>query len=394
MKYLGEYELNPAGAHRESWWATDAGSAIWAVADKLAAFGIKAHSGRPFVNDSLPIDESGQPYMRIVPYGRGIGAIDSVIQDGDLLTYVYGTRCGNSLQASAEAFFKQRGGHAETAYLDTSGKAHQVAVWGNSYSDRLFHDGQTGSNAINIYRLDLSGIGVNAERARGLKHEVVRWKSIFRYHNFPSEMNTDPVDFLTLDDLRQIAIKLVKGERVRDVNCVQWSVTTVSLSLNFPLTRKVVSDLGVADDYERRWAPSLGYADETLAGIGALPVPSYSPARAIQKAFDMYFPGMDLKSMLTKTSAAKEMAALFADNVKRSPKMPAGIGISDIVGYFDKVSSGDLDIPFEFGGAKLKFVMPATFILEERASAMNKSPNGIKFNYVATALPQDDCKRM
>ena len=393
MKCLGEFELNPTGVHRESWWMTGVGSAIWAVADKLAAFGIKAHSRRPFVNDTLPLDETGQPYMCIVPYGRGISALDSVIQDGDLLTYIYDSKCGNSPQASAEAFFKQRGGHAETAYLDSSGKAHQVAVWGNSYSDRLFHEGPTGTNAINIYRLDLSGIGVDAERERALKHEVVRWKSIFRHHNFPSEMNTDPVDFLTLEDLRQIAVKLIKGERVRDVNCVQWSVTTVSLSLNFPLTRKVVSDLGVADDYERRWAPSLGYADEALSGIGELPVPFYSPARAIQKSFDMYFPGMDLRAMLTKASAAKEMATLFADNVKRSLKMPAGMGISDIVGYFAKVSSGDLDIPFEFCGAKLKFVMPATFILEERTSAMNKSPNGIKFNYVATALPQGDCKR-
>lgn len=361
------------------------------------------------VNDTCPVMRGSENdagyYLRIVPYGSGNQEIDGTVQNCDLLTYVYPPPFQIKLKNFVGSFLpliKQRGGHSETAYIDPeSGKAHQVALWGDSPSDRLFHAGNTGTNKINIYRLDLSPLGVTPEREKLLKRELLRWKRVFNRHTFPNgaSMNYDPVDFTTTGELADLARALLRRSPdtpppVAHVNCVQWVCQTVSLALNFPLTPAVVRDLGVTDEFEKNWARCVGgYAEETLEGIGCLPIRFYTPARLIQKALDMYAPGTSVCDTAAKFRPSGWEGAL-------EPYLKAqGVPLDPaVLGRYLKqvVSTGDLDTPFNVPGLKLPYqvVMPSTFILEEREHSLKPTQHRPIIRYVATAIPVGETSRV
>lgn len=362
------------------------------------------------VNDTCPVrqcDQGAEYYLNAVPYGPGNSEVDKVVQNGDLLTYLgqppASFDLNNNPASAILSLLKQRGYHSEAAYIaPSSGKAHQVALWGDSPSDRLFHAGKTGTNKINIYRLDLTSIGVTHEREARLKRELLRWKEVFNRHTFPhgASMNYDPVDFTTVGELADIARVLLRRQPgtlppIPHVNCVQWTCQTVSLSLVFPLTRAVVKDLGVTEDFERDWLELLGgYADDSLEGIGCLPIQFYTPARLLQKAFDMYMPGVTLSAVLGKHQEGQRFAGTLNQYLRAQ-----GISLDPAIleAYLKQVVyTGDLDVPLNVPGLKVPYqvVMPSTFILEEREYSSKPPSNHPLIRYVATVLPVGETRRI
>jgi hypothetical protein len=287
--------------------------------DRLCTSPIAVDDQIRLVNDVCPIGSGGREdyYLRIVPYGPHSTDLNSIIEDCDLLTYLGGPlsvprltspRGPALLPAGVRpehllTMMKQRGFHSEAGYRAEDGSACQVALWGNQPSDRLFHQGNTQQNTIHIFRLSFPWL--EDSRQMDLKREIHKWKRIFNRHTFPhgKSMNLDPVDFTSVEDLSDIARKLIarapdSPTGLDPVNCVQWTYQAVALSLNYPLTREVLQGLDVKDEFERHWEPLVGYSDDSVRGVGRLPTRQYSPARALQLALDTYFPTTDLLHLL------------------------------------------------------------------------------------------------
>ena len=352
------------------------------------------------VNDTCPLrktDHGDEYYMRVVPYGANSRVIDTVVEDCDLLVSIYtSTPLSVNLPNIPLGFLKQRGSHAEVGYLnpEDGNLAYHVALWGSEPTDQLFHQGNTKDHVINIYRIDLSALGIPPEREKRLKREIVRWKEIFNQHQFPdgNSMNFDPVDYTSVSELARIARQLIsrppsKIPDIPKVNCVQWSCQTVSLALNFPLTRRIVESLGVAESFEKYWAEKLGYADDDLEGINCLPIPFYTPAQLVQKGFDMYAPGTRFLDVIRKVPADLIIGALGNQFQNWGVQLPGHI-LSDYLAL--TVEHGSLDVPLTLPGQTLPYmtVMPSTLILEERAHQASRLANVPVVKYVATAIPE------
>ena len=359
IDYVGEYRLNPNGGHREPYWAS--------------SVSFKGVGG--CVVDAAGADGSGRNFVRLLPYGTGCHALDGVVQDGDLLSYMQGPlTIGWPAQLSPNAVvnvLKGRASHAELGYAGKDGSARQVSLWGAPGGirplDRPFHE-HACDDAISIYRVSLAGYGVDADCEQKLKAGVRRWKRIVQPVYFPCEtMNLDPVDFTTVDELRRIAVEFVSHNPTVPrppcafkLNCVQWSTLVFSLAVCFPLSRTALASFGALEPYERNWAAQLGFAEDGLVGIGELPIPFYTVREAVENILDLYLP--DVKSVVGKLIELPAVGQLMSR-----------YGVS----------------PTQ------RVVMPAAFMFENRLAAKGVARRTkSRFEYIATGFPVRDLVRV
>ena len=338
---------------------------------------------------SATVDEKRNtcpPYLRVVPFGPSSDAIHSVIQDGDILTFVFPKiACEGPVEV-----LKQRGWHTEIGYLDGLGHACQIAVWGGGIIPRMCNDCNQ-EWIIHILRVIIPG--VPEERVLALKKQVRLWKEIFNKHEFPNDGDQytgshrylDPADFGTVEEIEGIARSLICRTsdimpNVPKVTCVQWAYTVLCLSLIVPLNERSLVRLGVWDAYKRNWEPKLGLSEPDLVGIDVLPFVPFSPAEVMQSFLDTYFEGLQLVEALRKP-----MTRLLLENIL---KQQAHEGLPELVSsYFDEiVESGDIAKPLQVPGRPpYRFVMPITFFSESRA-ACKKPASAPWFQYVGTAI--------
>lgn len=370
--------------------------------DTLTAFWttqVEMGGVRRKINDTCPVRRTAagdEYYMRVVPYGPNSRIIDTVVEDCDLLVSIYPSNLLSiNFPNVSREFLKQRGGHAEVGYLnpEKGNQAYHVALWGHEPTDQPFHQGNTKDHVINIYRIDLSPLGIPPEREKRLKHEIVRWKKLFNKHQFPDgeSMNFDPVDFTSVSELAEIARRLIQRPptqmpAIPKVNCVQWSCQTVSLALNYPLTRRVVKSLGVVESFEKYWA-DVGYADDDLEGIDCLPISFYTPAQLVQKGLDMYAPGTRFLDVIRNVPVDLVVGAMGGQLQNWGFQLP----VQSLRDYFAQIlERGSLDVPLTLPGHTRPYmtVMPSTLILEERAHQASAPANAPVVKYVATAIPE------
>lgn len=359
IDYIGEYRLKDNCRHREPYWGSR----------------IRLSGADKFVVDAAGAAESGRNVVRLLPYGPNEHALDGVVQDGDLLSYMQDPITvawpGPWTPASIGDILKGRASHAELGYVGQDGSARQVSLWGAPGAirpkDRPFFE-HTCNDAISIYRVSLREYGVEPEREARLKAEVRRWKRILQPVYFPcSTMNVDPVDFTTVDELRRIAEGLLKhspndGRPAFDfkLNCVQWSTMVFSLAVCFPLSREVLAASGMLSDYERNWSAMLGFADENLVGLNELPIPFYSVKEAVENVLDLYLP--EVRDSLLGMVDMPAVATLLSQNGIRPDQ---------------------------------RVTMPSAFMVENRLRAMGV-PRKTKsvFEYVATGVPVGELVRV
>lgn len=364
INYLGDYRLK-AGKHRhhEPYWASK------------VVFGGHEKS----VVDAAGVDENRRNVVRLLPYKeeRECPLVDEVLSDGDLLAYVQGPKrieipaAGikpdkKTLKQLGETL-KGRADHAELGYGNAANQAMQVSLWGREgpmqAEDRRFFS-HTVSDTISIYRASLAGYGVDAHTETLLKAEVKRWKEMVKPVYFPcgAEMNIDPVDFATMDELREIAAGFI-NHRPADpkppfdfkLNCVQWSTLVFSLAVCFPLSETTLKKSGLWEGYKANWVGDLGCAADGLEGIGELPLPCYTVGEIVEDMLDLYLP--EHKPGL----------------VEALNKLPLRQVLS------------------ELGGVESKRVMPNAFLIENRLRGLGfERRTKTVFRYIATAAPESE----
>lgn len=352
IDYIGEYRLKANCLHREPYWGSR----------------IHLNGADKFVMDAAGATENGRSVVRLLPYGPNEHAMDGVVQDGDLLSYMQDpliVAWPVALNpASIVNILKGRASHAELGYAGADGSARQVSLWSNHGPirpyDRPFFE-HACDDAISIYRISLRGYGVGPEREAKLKSEVKRWKQILQPVYFPCEtMNVDPVDFTTVEELRRIAEVLIRhasndGHPPFDfkLNCVQWTTMVFSLAICFPLSREMLAASGMLSDYERNWSALLGFADEGLMGLGELPIPFYSVKEAVENVLDLYLP--EVRDSVLGMVDMPAVAALLSQNGMRPDQ---------------------------------RVIMPSAFMIENRLRALGvpRKTNSV-FEYVATGVP-------
>lgn len=358
INYVGSYRLNNT-RHCEPYWSSQV---------------ISNGTSRTIV-DAAGVSETGENIVRLLPYGPTNRELDGVLRDGDLLAYTQGPLNINcSAMPSPDAVLgvlKGRISHAELGYLEADGKPRQVSLWGTSPIvrpyDRPFYE-HACDDAINIYRVSLAGYGIDAQREALLKAEVKRWRQIVQPVRFPMgmEMNIDPVDFTTVEELKGIAAKLLKHSPHDDnpqfgfkLNCVQWSTLTFSLAVCCPLSRTMLDANGWLSDYERNWA-GLGYAADGLTGLDELPIPLYTIQDAVENALDLYLPDEKV-AMLSKVDLAAVGALMGAHGIRLDQRV----------------------------------IMPAAFMVENRlrGEGVPRKTKSV-FSYVATAVPERELQRV
>lgn len=355
IDYIGEYRLKANCRHREPYWGSR----------------IHLNGANKFVMDAAGAAENGHNVVRLLPYGPNEHALDGVVHDGDLLSYMQDPLTVawpvTLNPASIVNILKGRASHAELGYAGTDGRARQVSLWSNHGPirpyDRPFFE-HACNDAISIYRISLRGYGVDPEREARLKSEVKRWKQILQPVYFPCEtMNVDPVDFTTVEELRRIAEVLIKhspndGHPPLDfkLNCVQWSTMVFSLAICFPLSREMLAASDMLSDYERNWSALLGFADEGLMGLDELPMPFYSVKEVVENVLDLYLP--EVRDLILGMVDMPAVAALLSQNGIRPDQ---------------------------------RVIMPSAFMIENRLHALGV-PRKTKsvFEYVATALPEHE----
>ena len=323
------------------------------------------------VVDAAGMDDDGHDVVNLIPYAPERPMVDKVIADGDLLAYVR-DRNIIKIRLNVDALMpllKGRASHAELCYR-MADKARHISLWDAPNpicptDCNAFHE-HADNAALAIYRISLKDYGVDAQRELALKREVRKWKSIVRPVNFPNgdALNFDPVDFADMDSLAGIARRFLSHSPTDHrppvdfkMNCVQWSTLVLSLSLCFPLTRKVVSKLGMQTSFETNWLSLVnGYAADNLSGLDELPIPFYSPMEVVENALDLYLPEKKLELL--------EFARKYPVESLLKSK---GLRMDQCV------------------------IMPSAFIIENRLRKQGM-PRKTKstFEYVATALPEKE----
>jgi hypothetical protein len=195
----------------------------------------------------------------------------------------------------------------------------------------------------------------------------------------------DPADFADPDGLAAIAVRLIdrapnEDPRIGAVTCVQWSYQTVCLSLNFPLNRQTLEELGVVDSYTKHWMPLLGEASEELRGLKMLPFRPYSPAEVLQESLSTYAPAHRVLDLLQADAGLGLIPATLLSAVA----LPGFV--EQVPDYLRHVTeTGDISLPLQIEGRPMRFVMPIAFYCENRRAP---SLNGASpwFRYVATAV--------
>ena len=358
INYVGCYRLNNI-RHCEPYWASK----------------VSVNGTTRTIVDAAGVSETGENVVRLLPYGPTNSELDGVLHDGDLLAYTQGPLNVNcSKMPSPDAVLnviKGRASHAELGYAEPDGKPRQVSLWGTNPIvrpyDRPFHE-HTDNDAISIYRVSLAGYGIDAERETALKAEVKRWRQIVQPVRFPlgREMNIDPVDFTTVEELKGIAAKLLMHSPNDGnppfgfkLNCAQWSTLTFSLAVCCPLSRTMLKANGWLADYERNWV-SLGFAADGLAGIDELPIPFYTIRDAVENALDLYLPD-EKGAILSKVDFAAVSALMNAHGIRLDQRV----------------------------------IMPSAFMIENRlrGEGVPRKTKSV-FSYVATAVPEWELRRV
>ena len=323
------------------------------------------------VVDAAGINDNKQNVVNLIPYGSQSRIVDDVVADGDLLTYI---RDRNKISIGANVndllpLLKGRASHAELCYRMEE-RAKHISLW-DAYNPisptdcNVFND-HTDNAALGIYRISLKEYDVDAKREEALKKEVRRWKTIVRPVNFPNgfALNFDPVDFADIGILSEIARKFIHHSPSDPhppvdfkMNCVQWSTLVLSLAFCFPLTRKVVADLGVQESFENNWLSHVnGYAADGLIGLEFLPIPFYSPMEVVENALDLYLP--DMKKTILDLARKFPVESILQSH---------GLLMNQYV------------------------IMPSAFIIENRLRKLGmKRKTKTIFDYVATALPEQE----
>lgn len=321
------------------------------------------------VIDAAGMNDHQQSIVNLIPYGPQSRIADEVVSDGDLLAYIREPKIINVVlnKDTLLSLLKGRASHAELCYRKEDHARH-ISLWDAQNpivptDCHSFHD-RTDNAALGIYRISLKEYDVDRQRELSLKKEVRRWKEIVRPINFPNgfALNLDPVDFADIGNLADIARKFINHSPMDPgppvdfkMNCVQWSTLVLSLALCFPLTRKVVLELGVQTSFETNWMSRVnGYARDDLVGLECLPIPFYSPMEVAENALDLYLPNMKNELLdLAKTASAGSLTSTL------------GIRMDQRV------------------------IMPSAFIIENRLRKLGV-PRKTKtiFEYVATALPE------
>lgn len=369
INFIGSYRFRKTG-HRHS-------GAYWQS-------NVSFKGDTKSIIDAAGIDSEGKNIVNLIPYKENLECpeVDKVMQDGDLLAYVMGPMdigipanikdkaFDNAMLEKIGGILKGRASHAEIGYSE-NGLAYQVSLWGRpgpmAPEERRFFR-HACADTISIYRPRLSNYGVDSKTERMLKAEVKRWKTIVQPVYFPvgQEMNIDPADFTTLEELKFIASGFLNHSPADTkpafdfkLNCVQWSTLVFSLAVCYPLSRRMLDKCGMLEAYAKNWAAKLGYADDSLLGIEELPIPFYTMEEIIENTLDMYFP---------------ESKAFLLDALKILPLQ---------------------QILTSRGVANALRVMPNAFVLENRLRGLGV-PRKTKtiFEYIATAAPANELEEM
>lgn len=182
---------------------------------------------------------------------------------------------------------------------------------------------------------------------------------------FPcKDMDTDPVDFTTIEALSEIGAECIKHSPNDQstlfnfkLNCVQWSTLVFSLAVCFPLSSVTLASKGWGADYERNWREKLGLAnDEKLTGLEELPIPFYTLDEVIDNTLDLYLPAVkqQIRNMIPKDAVT---ALMFAKGIRPDQRS----------------------------------IMPSAFMMENRLRAMGiERKTKTVFEYIATVMRKED----
>ena len=328
------------------------------------------------VPDAVGATTDGRNILRLMPNEANNAELVNLVQDGDLLGYIREPMNINislptySVQPKPGDIVKGRIYHAEIAYADPQGRPRQISLWDPDNSvqqippkDRALYD-NFAKPPIGIYRVSLRKYGVEAQREKELKAEVKRWMKIVKPVIFPHEtMDTDPVDFIDVETLAQIAARCITRSPGNNsplfdfkLNCVQWSTLVFCLAVCFPLSRATLNSRGWLEDYEHNWGINVGFAENAeLTGLDKLPIPFYTIDDAIENTLDLFFPNFkeQIRSMVDSNVVAEQ---LHANGIRPDQRT----------------------------------IMPASFMLENRLGAMGvQRKTDSVFEYVATVVPED-----
>lgn len=326
--------------------------------------------------DAVGVTEDGRNFARLLPNITGNIELVNLVQDGDLIGYVrppmkISWPC--KLDAdTALGILKGRVSHTELGYAGDDGCPMQTSIF-NEPGPRVPRDRPIYEDfdnaALGIYRASLANYEITPQKEAALKAEVKRWRRIVQPVIFPQkDMDTDPVDFTTVEALAEIGVECIKHSpddpsTLFDfkLNCVQWSTLVFSLAVCFPLSRVTLASKGWGTDYERNWREKLGLADdEQLTGLEELPIPFYTLDEVIDNTLDLYLPKVkqQVRDMIPKDGVRELM---FVKGIKT-----------------DQCS-----------------IMPSAFMMENRLRAKGiKRKTKTVFEYIATVMPEDQLKKV
>ena len=358
---------------------------------------LAALTGMETVDDFCAMrNAEGRGIQKFIPYEE----MDSVLQDGDILVFTATDDWGDVLKGKEPAnALKQRGWHAEIAFKNANGPFWQKAPWGDGLLPHPCADMALRSNyrdyIVAIYRVEPAG---NDAQVAALKAEVRRWVEIFCRHKFPKKADQfniheylDPADFETPDDLRRIAVHLIKKEydQIEKVTCVQWAYQVLCLALNVPLASKLLKELGAYEAYQENWAAALGYADDSLEPMNRVPYVPYAPAETLQSLINTYAEGLSLIDWLEKGMGVGALFG-FDMNVLAGKESEGKAGV--LRDYFAEVlAKRDLTVPLRVPGRPpYRHVMPIQPFCEVRKPSRL---DNMRWSYVATAVNGDQLVR-
>ena len=322
--------------------------------------------------DAVGVTEDGHNFARLLPNVANGAELVNLVQDGDLIGYIrqpmtISWPCNLDAE-TALGILKGRVSHTELGYAGDGGCPMQTSIF-NEPGPRVPRDRPIYEDfdnaALGIYRASLANYEITPQKEAALKAEVKRWRRIVQPVIFPcKDMDTDPVDFTTVEVLAEIGAECIKHSPNDQstlfnfkLNCVQWSTLVFSLAVCFPLSSATLASKGWVTDYERNWKEKLGLAyDEKLTGLEELPIPFYTLDEVINNTLDLYIPKVkqQVRDMIPKDAVR---ALMFVKNIKP-----------------DQCS-----------------IMPSAFMMENRLRAKGiKRKTKTVFEYIATVMRKED----
>jgi hypothetical protein len=237
------------------------------------------------VDDFCPrVSSEGYSILNIIPFSELAG----VLRDGDIIVFMQ-----RQTNLDVLSLLKQRGWHAEIAFRNTDGCFVQCAPWcGESeiidhpclqLQSHRHYDSPSWN--LHIFRV-VADRGTESQLVK-LLSGVRNWRTIYHQYTFPSEnWQFDPVDFVDINGLENIARELIRIGPVPAMYCMQWVHAVLSLALNVPLNRSTLTRLGVMEEFHRNW-PQL-QLEEDVQPLGRLPIQPYTPSDLISAFNHLY----------------------------------------------------------------------------------------------------------